>query len=330
MKYREKIEKLPIAVFCIENRKLVVLLFSAVVFLLTFQVIIEVRQVGYYVTGKNGQLTALRISDRQSGQSVPVVIEGEKDGVSTRIEVLLSFTDEKPAAKATQKKTSKEEVLKSELQALSEKLEEEEGELIALPAKLDDGTRIIWSKNRSPQFLLSLLLFPLALFALYRNQKEKEKAAQKRITDGIRRELPGFNNQLLLLLNSGLIFNDAFARIADGYAAGQRESPMGDLICRIKAASLETGSSLVTVMGQFGKKLQVREFSRMINIITDNQFKGVDLSDKLESERDLLWAQRKKLAEERGRAAETKMAFPLAILLLVLILITAAPAMLQM
>ena len=68
----------------------------------------------------------------------------------------------------------------------------------------------------------------------------------------------------------------------------------------------------------------------MINIITDNQFKGVDLSDKLESERDLLWEQRKKLAEERGRAAETKMAFPLAILLLVLILITAAPAMLQM
>jgi len=44
----------------------------------------------------------------------------------------------------------------------------------------------------------------------------------------------------------------------------------------------------------------------------------------------LLWEQRKKLAEERGRAAETKMAFPLAILLLVLILITAAPAMLQM
>ena len=157
-----------------------------------------------------------------------------------------------------------------------------------------------------------------------------EKTKQKKVTAEIRRELPGFNNQLLLLLNSGLIFNDAFTRIAAGYEARQRKSVLGDVVCRIRKESLETGDSLITVMGRCSKNMQVREFTRMVNVMTDNQFKGVNLTEKLESERDLLWEQRKKTAEERGKAAETKLAFPLAILLLVLILITAAPAMLQM
>lgn len=102
------------------------------------------------------------------------------------------------------------------------------------------------------------------------------------------------------------------------------------MILDIKKYSAETGISLIALMEQYGKKLGVREFSRMTGIIADNQYKGIDLTEKLESESDLLWNQRKKLAEERGRAAETKLAFPLAMLLMVLIVITAAPAVLQM
>ena len=105
---------------------------------------------------------------------------------------------------------------------------------------------------------------------------------------------------------------------------------LGTVILDIKKYSAETGISLIALMEQYGKKLGVREFSRMTGIIADNQYKGIDLTEKLESESDLLWNQRKKLAEERGRAAETKLAFPLAMLLMVLIVITAAPAVLQM
>ena len=54
------------------------------------------------------------------------------------------------------------------------------------------------------------------------------------------------------------------------------------------------------------------------------------MTEKLESESDILWTQRKKIAEEKGRIAETKLTFPLALLLLVLILITAAPAIMEM
>ena len=94
--------------------------------------------------------------------------------------------------------------------------------------------------------------------------------------------------------------------------------------------SQETGSSLIAAMESYAKTLGIREFSRLTAILADNQYKGVDLTDKLAAESDMLWEQRKKTAEEKGKAAETKLSFPLAVLLLVLILVAAAPAMLQM
>ena len=161
-------------------------------------------------------------------------------------------------------------------------------------------------------------------------KREKEKVERKRIRDGILRELPAFSGQLLLLLNSGMIFSDAFARIEDGYRKGRRQSPFAQEVIWIRRQAEETGKSLVAVMQTRAASLRLREFSRIAAMISDSQYKGVDLSDKLESERLLLWEQRKKLAEAKGKAAETKLAFPLALLLLVLILITAAPAILQM
>ena len=64
-------------------------------------------------------------------------------------------------------------------------------------------------------------------------------------------------------------------------------------------------------------------------MLTENQYRGIDLRSKLKSEGEFLWEQRKKIAEEKGKLAETKMTLPLAVLLAVLILITAAPAVLQ-
>ena len=79
---------------------------------------------------------------------------------------------------------------------------------------------------------------------------------------------------------------------------------------------------------------KIRKMSHTKNEKTSSkkkhQYKGVNLTEKLESESDILWTQRKKIAEEKGRIAETKLTFPLALLLLVLILITAAPAIMEM
>ena len=77
------------------------------------------------------------------------------------------------------------------------------------------------------------------------------------------------------------------------------------------------------------EEIGVSEFSRLAGVIQDNQLLGTDISDKLRNEGEILWDLRKRNAEERGRLAETKLTLPLAILLMVLVLVTAAPAMIQ-
>mgnify|MGYP000656837785 FL=1 len=54
-----------------------------------------------------------------------------------------------------------------------------------------------------------------------------------------------------------------------------------------------------------------------------------DWTEKLKQENSLLWLARKQQSEEKGRLAETKLTLPLMILLLVLIMMTIAPAMME-
>ena len=134
-----------------------------------------------------------------------------------------------------------------------------------------------------------------------------------------------------MLMNSGMIFSDAFYMICAGYCKRKPEERnyFQQTLLDVEHHAHDTNRSLTSILNECANRLEIREFSRLVTIITDNQYKGVDLTGKLETESELLWNNRKKLAEEKGRLAETKLTFPLALLLIVLILITAAPAILQ-
>ncbi len=69
---------------------------------------------------------------------------------------------------------------------------------------------------------------------------------------------------------------------------------------------------------------------RISNIISDNISKGVELTHKLQRESEILRINRKRACEERGRIAETRLTLPLTIFLLVLIVITVSPALLEL
>ena len=70
----------------------------------------------------------------------------------------------------------------------------------------------------------------------------------------------------------------------------------------------------------------MRELLRLSNIMADNINKGSELVNKLEQEANFMWHMNKKQVEERGRIAESKLTFPMALMLIALLVITAAPA----
>lgn len=161
------------------------------------------------------------------------------------------------------------------------------------------------------------------------SKQKKEREKEKR---DILMTLPGFINQLLLLLNSGMVLTEAFSQIAVNYGRlhDSRKNYFTQKINSIYLQAEETGENPVKAFYEFGRQSNVKELSRAATILLENQNKGTDLWDKLAQQGENLWKERKQMAMENIRLAESKMSFPMGIFLLSLIIMTAAPAMMQM
>ncbi len=178
-----------------------------------------------------------------------------------------------------------------------------------------------------------MLYFTLAvvmLWMLYKGRFYTVEKEEKRARESIIRELPQFINKMILLISAGVVLHTAFLKIVDDYEkSGKHGSYFYMQLTQIGRAVRETNGSLCQELQQFAKRSGVKELIRISNILSDNLNKGADLSEKLKQENSLLWLARKQQSEEKGRLAETKLTLPLMILLLVLIMMTIAPAMME-
>lgn len=162
------------------------------------------------------------------------------------------------------------------------------------------------------------------------NYKQKKEVDKHR--NDIQKELPTFINQILLLLNSGMVLQEALGRIAKEYGTLEkdRKNYFTITVYNLYEQSLQSGENFLLNLQLFSKEARVKEFSRVTGILIDSRDRGVDIWDRLAGEGEELWAGRRQRAMEKIKLTESKMSFPLGLLLIALIIITAAPAMLQM
>lgn len=210
---------------------------------------------------------------------------------------------------------------------------------IALPQDLGDGIRVTWyAGTESGGSLLAPVLFP-ALLIVYLKRYDPMNREIREAEESVIRDLPEFINKLVLLLNAGLVVSTAFSKIAEDYEQlyqsgisekHRKKRYLYEELLEIQKRVTRSNTSLIRELKEFSQRCGVREMVRLTAVIADNWNKGSTLAEKLQGEGELLWIGRKKRAEEKGRLAETKLTFPLMILLIVLILITIAPAMLEM
>ncbi|MBR5741786.1 MAG: hypothetical protein IKX91_04445, partial [Firmicutes bacterium] len=92
----------------------------------------------------------------------------------------------------------------------------------------------------------------------------------------------------------------------------------------------EKNVPLRTGFRAFACETQLPQLLRFSSVLDDAVLKGVDIASKLELEVLLLRNGALRTAAEKGRKAETKLAFPLALLLGALLLVTLAPVLLGM
>lgn len=228
----------------------------------------------------------------------------------------------------------KEAALDAGIDRMINEIEYSKSKKIMLPAKLPDGTAIEWRNkpDKPGSGLFTVLPVYVAIAALMIGSRSKEGDTDKSERRSILMGLPRFCNQLFLMMNAGLILSDAFDTITGSYAGFKREdlSFFERELADLNDATDHHRISTAEVINEYAVKHDVKELIRIATILTENEKRGSDVIESLERESRYLWDERKVVARECGKMIDTKMSYPLGLLLIVLIVVTIAPALLNM
>ncbi|PKM84806.1 MAG: hypothetical protein CVU86_05420 [Firmicutes bacterium HGW-Firmicutes-11] len=230
---------------------------------------------------------------------------------------------------------SKERVQESIAKSLEDALDQvrkdaASGGEIHLPAQTADGTPITWMEKRSNLTGSFLLLFLMGALLIYARRYEGAKREMLRERKRIERDLPEFVDALVLMLYAGSYTEGAIKRIATNYEAGtdsKGEYPLHEQIRSIRDHLEQSNVSLRHELISLAEQCNLRELSRIITILTDNLEKGIALAEKLDMESSMLRYGRKRKSKEAGQLIETKLTFPMVLLLISLLIITTGPVM---
>lgn len=272
----------------------------------------------------------------QGNISAKLIVSGDVKGEKIRKPVLLNIKPE--GADSNKEETEEKPVnLKEQVMGKLNLLvysisKSDNSKIVYLPEHIEGMDNVSWSNDKNNPILLITFACGALLIGTYMKRYDQIKKLKIKCNESIEDELPDFLNKIVLLMNAGLVLSAAFQKIVKdyNYHAYMNESYFYHQLTGINTKVLETNASMVEELKRFAERSKNREFMRITNVISDNIHKGTELVNILQGESNFLWFQRKKRAEEKGRLAETKLTLPLALQLLVLIIITLAPAIIEM
>ncbi len=285
---------------------------------------------------KNGRQYVSRKIAEEVPKNLELVVSGKSKKEKIDKKVLLVVNpkgyvkkqreQEEKRLLAARRKSADDE-LKLKLYTIGAK---DDRDVIKLPKEAGSIKQLSWSSKKDRTYIVILIAGILGLVLVYAGRYERFKREEKKAAESVERELSEFFNKLVLLINAGMVFTSAFEKTVAYGSISNSQSYFYDELWKINQKSKESNASVIVELKKFSKRTENKEFIRVVNVISDNINRGTELVRAMQTESELLSYQRRKRAEERARVAETKLTIPLAMQLLSLILITLAPAMLDM
>ena len=291
------------------------------------------------ITIKNGDETSVaRPAESEDAIKIPMRLDaswGHDEKLTRNVVILVLPEEPENTAEVAEPETEAADVavdVEAEIRKAVKMINRSSADRkLVLPSELAGGIKLRWEESYSSNMPVLFALFLLAGVVLYRNRYARLKKMENEAKESIIRDLPEFINKIVLLLNAGLVLTSAFDRILENYGPDRKGVSYFYLqLLQVERSKHETNGSMMGGLKDFAGRSGVREFARVVGIMADNIDKGAEFVEKLQGESELLWLTKKKLAEEKGRLAETKLTFPLVLLLLILIMVTIAPALMEM
>ena len=288
---------------------------------------------GKLVADRNGNIIGIsrKSMDRSERYDLSLEIEDGSEIMTRDVTLTLQAGTDGRSVMRTGRAYSREAEIDAAVDNMISSIEYSREKKIKLPSELPDGTSVRWmgAERSSRPFMLIIPVMYVSLVILMAasSMKTDKTATEKRRS--IMRGLPRFCNQLYLMMNAGLILSDAFDTISDGYRISEGCSSFEKDLAELKDATDGHRVSTAQVINEYAVRHDVKEMIRIAAILTENERRGSDVVESLERESRYLWDERKTVARECGKAIDTKMSYPLGLLLIVLIVITMAPALMN-
>ena len=210
--------------------------------------------------------------------------------------------------------------------------EEQPGETYRLPEELD-GKQLTWYQETggTGQNLCLLLLAAAALAAVSAGQR-KEEDRKKRQKELLRR-YPELLSKTHLLLAAGLSLRKVFERLAADYRREKKrtgkQQASGEEILRTWY-EMENGVLEQDAFAHLGERCGIPEYKSFALLLAQNQKKGGHLLPQLlETEVQDAFEARKRQARIAGEKAAVKLALPMGMMLVVVLVIIMVPALLS-
>lgn len=289
---------------------------------------------GKLIADSSGNITGISRRSLSRSERYDLELEiGRGADAGQRSVTLTLQASEGRAEKPAVGRDSEEARRDAEVESMISEIEYSRKKRIELPSSLGDGTPLRWTASKQSQSsvfaLIPAVYAGLILLMVWSALREDKSSGEKR--RAIMRGLPRFCNQLFLMMNAGMILSDAFDTITGTYAA-RGEDKLNDFEKDLAALREETCGHRVStsqVIKEYAAGNDVKELIRIAAILTENEKRGSDVVDSLSRESRYLWDERKIVAREYGKSIDTKMSYPLGLLLIILIVITMAPAMMN-
>lgn len=308
---------------------------SIVAFIFLVIILIKPRMNGKYIVDNKGNVVGIEQRGEVDFAEFDLIANVQRGNKSISQDVKLRKQNERNNDKASSNSSHDVEAeMSASLGIAVSRLEDSKSKKINLPSKLDDGSTVKWSKSSkvNRDWMTIPFLYVLIGFAVIMNKYEKLRKSDENQRKQILKALPRFTNQLLLMMNSGVILTDAFHKICNGYSMMEEESQgefERNIITMTESAEL-TNRSIPQLFSELARRYSVKELMRISTVLRENEKRGSNIQEKLERESAFLWEVRKVIAREQGKLIDTKMTYPLGLLLILLIVITMAPAMMSM
>ena len=146
--------------------------------------------------------------------------------------------------------------------------------------------------------------------------------------EALNSELADINLQLCLYLNAGMVLSKALDRLAEDRRG--LDTPGSKLLVRTKEVAILKNLPFESVLFDNARIIRSRALLRFAVLLADNKGKGAQLCEKLDTDRMQMLNTRLSDAKAKAKKAETKLCFPLTVLLIALVVVCIAPALMNM